>query len=446
MVRLFGLCSALLFASSVSAANIIDLGPSDYKRWGSGSFHHTSGGINSKFGQTVRMPPMNTNLTVTRNPVIPYRSIANGAKLFRNINPASAAASAALTALMLGLDWAFDDELDSWAKEGFDEYVDPSFGLWWHNSPNGQLFFPTAESGCRSLFSVHRPNGSYSHFTIAAGGTQALCYGNSSPGGPVNVQGTLGRTANNCPEGYEFSYVVGGCVMLGAPVPLTDADFDLLADALPSANPGDVGNAAADIMARTNAPLSGFHDTTIEGPASSTGPASTSTSTDPVTGDTIVTNTSTTTNYNYGDTTITTTNITTSTTYQNGQETSTTTTTDTPGELPVSSGGGAAGEWPGFCDWAAVVCEWLDWTREEPPPDVDLPKPIDDDFYEEKNISFGAKSCPDDHQINLAPFLPTAVAVSFQPLCDFAGIIYYMVMTASYIIAAYISIGVARNA
>src|SRR5690606_12712961 len=93
------LAAVLLAASSVSAAVTIDLGPSDYRRWGSGTFHHHTNGLNAKFGQTVRMPPMNTNLTVTRNPVVPYGSIVNGAKNFVRINPASVAASAAITAL-----------------------------------------------------------------------------------------------------------------------------------------------------------------------------------------------------------------------------------------------------------------------------------------------------------------------------------------------------------
>ena len=63
--------------------------------------------------------------------------------------------------------------------------------------------------------------------------------------------------------------------------------------------------------------------------------------------------------------------------------------------------------------------------------------------YEEK-IQFGSgENLPPDYEINI-PFI-NSVAVPMQPLCDFAGIIYYMVMAAAYIIAAYITIGVARN-
>ena len=184
----------------------------------------------------------------------------------------------------------------------------------------------------------------------------------------------------------------------------------------------------------------------MTGPSSVSGPTSTSTSTDPATGSTTTTETSTQTQLEYGDTTITTTTTTTTNTYQDGQHTNTETTVEGPGELPVEQPSAGSFEWPGFCDWAVKVCDWLDWTQEDPGfEDPDLPLPIDEDYYQEKRISFGSKACPPDHQINLAPFLPNAVAVSFQPLCDFAGLIYYMVMAASYIIAAYITIGVARN-
>lgn len=438
LARVFGLCFAFLFASSLSAANIIDLGPSDYKNWGSGSFQHRPQGINAKFGQTVRMPPMNTNLTVTRNPVVPYGSIANAAKTFTRINPASVAASAAITALFLGLDWVFDEELDSWAKESFDELTDPDLHIWGMTFQGERLEGPTPDAVCDLL--TIAGNNQQSPFTATVfTPTWARCQ---------NSGGTyydIGRIAE-CPEGAVLDGATGICVLEGQYIPVTDSDFQELESYLPSADAGTVGSAAGDLQGRQGAPLPGYTDLEMEGPGSTTGPESTTTTTTE-SGDTIVTSTTTTTNYNYGDTTITTTNTTTSTTYTNGSLTSTETTTESPGELPVDGGGGAppAGEWPGFCDWATVVCEWLDWTQEEPPPDVDLPQVIDDDFYNEKTISFGAKSCPPDYEINLTPFLETTVGVSFQPLCDFAGLIYYMVMAASYIFAAYISIGVARN-
>lgn len=448
VARLFGVCLAFLLAASVAQAVTIDLGPSDYREFGPNGAH-TSGGIRSSFGQTVRLPPTSGNLTVTRNPVIPYGSVSTGLRNLVRVNPYSAAASAAAAGLFLAVDWAWDELTQEWVKYemqcpvGSICAIDGQFVV---NSMCGrdpyainqfdQVKTVTASSGF-TMGGVSYPAGTVVSLTVIP---------NAGGNAPSNW---LANCVNRYPSGRwpniegRFPYLVGTIVtqpgeLQQVPVPVDFSDLDAY---LPSADPQLVSDAAGDVQRRIGEPLTGYHDTAMTGPSSVAGPSTTSTSTDPVTGETTVTNTSTQTNISYGDTTITTTNTTTSTTYQNGQQTDTTVTTDTPGELPVSAGS----DWPGFCDWATVVCDWLIWTQEEPPPEQDLPQLVDDDFFEEKSISFGAKSCPPDYEINLAPFLETSVGVSFQPLCDFAGLIYYMVMAASYIIAAYISIGVARN-
>ena len=119
MARVFGVCAALLFASSVSAANIIDVGPSDYRNFGpNGS--HTSSGIRSSTGQTVRIPPGSGSLTVTRNAVIPYSGVANGLRNFVRVSPQSVAASAAITGMFLAFDWVWDSAEQSWGKYEFE--------------------------------------------------------------------------------------------------------------------------------------------------------------------------------------------------------------------------------------------------------------------------------------------------------------------------------------
>lgn len=442
----FGLCAALLLAAPVSAAVTIDLGPSDYRNFGP-SASHTGSGIRSSFGQTVRLPPAGTSLSVTRNAVIPYGSIANGAKNFVRINPGSTAASAALTALFLGLDWAFNPEHDQWMKQGEPsvDYVDPISGGFMPIDCNNPLTCPiysTAEAACAQTWQCEAMDACIPA-PPAPGGNQSIghCH---IPGGPARGSYIIQEPV--CPPGSAFTPLGCAVTIEGEWENLTESDWQELEASLPAAPAGEVASAASDIQRRQGGPLPGYQDMQMSGPSSVSGPSTTSTSTDPVTGDTVVTNTSTTTNISYGDTTITTTNTTTTTTYQNGQETNTTTTTETPGELPVTDGGGAppAGEWPGFCDWASIVCEWIGWTQEEAPAEPDLPQVIDDDFYQEKEIQFGSKSCPPDYEISI-PFINSVVAVPMQPLCDFAGIIYYMVMAAAYIIAAYITIGVARN-
>lgn len=441
LARFVLLAAFLLAASSVSAAEIIDLGPSDYRRWGSGTYHHHTNGLNAKFGQTVRMPPMNTSLTVTRNPVIPYGSIANGAKNFVRINPASAAASAAITALFLGLDWVFDQELDSWMKRTEDELNDPEFGAFYADTSQGNFSAPTPEALCSAIVPLYQ-NSTYTRYTYNQSQNIGYCYGRPNGTEPEQFLVIFQRRFD-CPEGYTWNGQGTACVKPGELIELSDADFQQLAGFLPSANPDQVGEAAADIQRKIGAPLPGYTDMQMEGPSSTTGPETTTTTTTE-TGDNIVTTTTTTTNYNYGDTTITTTNTTTSTTYTNGNHTSTETTTETPGELPVTDSGGAppAGEWPGFCDWATVVCDFIEWFQEPfDAPEVEWPLIEDQDYEEEFDFTLAA-SCPEPYTIELALFPP--VQFNWQPFCDLATFIRPLVLASAAIFAAFISLGIAR--
>lgn len=438
--RVLGLCAAVLLAASVNAAEIIDLGPSDYKNFGT-SGAHTSAGIRSSFGQTVRMPPTSLNtLTVTRNPVVPYASAAARMRPFTAIHPISAAASAAVTGLFLAMEWYFDEEIGEWSVREV-EYIPPIEGTGWKLVGVPQSCeaggFPTPRAACDYYADCMGFQPGELEYRSP---THFRCHITQ----PFNTSINISSPGLECPPGSEYNAQEGACQQYVS-VPVIQGEYSRLAGELPNLPANEVAEATGDAQRRYGmAP--GYHDTQMSGPSSVSGPETTSTSTDPVTGDTIVTTTQTTTNITYGDTTITTTNTTTSNTYTNGQHTGSETVTETPGELPVTDGGGVppAGEWPGFCDWASIVCDWIGWTQEEPPAEPDLPQVIDDDFYEEKTIRFGSKSCPPDYEISV-PFINSVVAVPMQPLCDFAGIIYYMVMAAAYIIAAYITIGVARN-
>lgn len=447
--RLSGLCAAILFASSVvSAAETIDLGPSDYRNYGSNA-SHTPSGVRSSFPQTVRIPSTNANLPVTRNAVIPYGSIKNGLRNFLRVNPKSAAASAAVTGIFMAVDWVWDEAEQSWGKHEF-------------TCPQGAI---CAINGEFNVNQMCGPNEyaltDFGQVKTVTASTGFVMGSKLYPKGTVVTVSVIPSTnsihpsfLNNCTHRYpsgtwptdskaRFPILVGTVVLEPDQpeqvfLPPTEADWTKLGNKLPLLPAPDVGTAASDTQRKIGGPLPGYSDTTASGPASVAGPEKTSTTTDPVTGDTVVTTTQTTTHITYGDTTITTTNTTTTNTYNNGTHTETTVTTETPGDLSVAS------EWPGFCEWASVVCDWLEWTKEGPPEEQPLPQVKDDDFRQQKNITFGAKSCPPDYQIDIA-FLNTSVAVPMQPLCDFAGIIYYMVMAAAYIFAAYISVGVVRN-
>lgn len=440
LARFVLLAAVLLAASSVSAAVTIDLGPSDWRRWGDGTSHHHTNGLNTKFGQTVRMPPLNSNLNVTRNPVIPYGSIANGLRQFVRVNPASVAASAAVTGLFLAVDWVFDQESGSWMKEGtvFENPIDNTG--WYYGSEGGQIY-PDPDSACNDwAISLGRQSG-YTVGSVEWSGNRyhKLCRGVRS-NGTWTVIGSVNSRGLTCPSGYQMDNQ-GRCSGEGV-IDLDSSDWQELEGYLPSAPAGQVGQAAGDAMKRQGAPLNGYTDMQMEGPASTTGPE-TSTTTTTETGDSVVTTTSTTTNYQYGDTTITTTNTTVTNTYVNGNHTSTETTTETPGELPVTDPGTApAGEWPGFCDWASVVCNFIDWFQEPfDAPEVEWPLIEDQDYEEEFDFTLAA-SCPEPYTIELALFPP--VQFNWQPFCDLATFIRPLVLASAAIFAAFISLGIAR--
>lgn len=446
LARFVLLAAFLLAASSVSAAVTIDLGPSDWRRWGEGTSHHHTRGLNTKFGQTVRMPPLNTNLTVTRNAVIPYGSIANGAKNFLRVNPASIAASAAFTGMFLALDWAWDELNQGWGTYEEQLLVDPALHIFEYtvHSPSGtfELSAPTGPLLCEQIFA---PNGPYGNYTYTGWNGQTNHCTGHWPSEPWRDRDLVRvNRVGQCPSHARYDADLGGCVTIdGEFEHITDSQIRELEDQLPFFPAATVGSAAWDAMERQGAPLNGYSDMQMEGPASTTGPE-TSTTTVTETGDTVVTTTTTTTNYQYGDTTITTTNTTVTNTYTNGNHTSTETTTETPGELPVTepSPGGTAGEWPGFCDWASVVCNFIDWFQEPfDAPEVEWPLIEDQDYEEEFNYTLAA-SCPEPYTIELALFPP--VQFNWQPFCDLATFIKPLVLASAAIFAAFISLGIAR--
>lgn len=139
-------------------------------------------------------------------------------------------------------------------------------------------------------------------------------------------------------------------------------------------------------------------------------------------------------------------------TYKDGQKTSSKTETETTKpsnnseDKPVAGGGGAKIDIPTDCEFMPTVCAFLDWfKKDDPPDDPDLSALIDNrDFTETYSITGGSKQCPADYEFTV-DFIGRTYSLSFEPACDFASKMYYFVMAAAYIFAAYITIGASRN-
>lgn len=122
--------------------------------------------------------------------------------------------------------------------------------------------------------------------------------------------------------------------------------------------------------------------------------------------------------------------------------------TDTTETESTSSGGAVVPkvDIPTDCDFMPTVCAFLDWfKKDDVPDDPDLSALIDNrDFTETYSITGGSKQCPADYEFTV-DFIGRTYGLSFEPACDFASKIYYFVMAAAYIFAAYITIGASRN-
>lgn len=110
-------------------------------------------------------------------------------------------------------------------------------------------------------------------------------------------------------------------------------------------------------------------------------------------------------------------------------------------------------ELPAFCDYASIVCDWIDWTKEKPDEEE---KEEEEDikdrgiFDREFDINFFIpSSCPPDYTFTIQAHknLTGTFNVSFSWLCMFFGSISYALIFASHCLGAWIfyEIAIKRN-
>lgn len=117
-------------------------------------------------------------------------------------------------------------------------------------------------------------------------------------------------------------------------------------------------------------------------------------------------------------------------------ETKTTTTTDpVTGNQTTTGTSTGSFELPAFCSWAAIVCDWINWTKEEPQePEL---KPV----FEEINVPYTPFSiakfnaqCPPDENLSLNLMgQDMSFVFPMKPFCDFfSGIKPFVIALASF--------------
>lgn len=100
-------------------------------------------------------------------------------------------------------------------------------------------------------------------------------------------------------------------------------------------------------------------------------------------------------------------------------------------------------EWPGFCDWAYVVCEFIEWVKDTG-PDPEKPEvPIDElqpsDFVQEWSSGLGGGSCPAPVTFSI---LDGDGEFSYEPICNFVDTLRPMFIAMALLMGAFIVAGV----
>ncbi|WP_206841635.1 virulence factor TspB C-terminal domain-related protein [Marinobacterium iners] len=115
----------------------------------------------------------------------------------------------------------------------------------------------------------------------------------------------------------------------------------------------------------------------------------------------------------------------------------------TPSQRPLS----ASSQWPGFCEWASVICDWIDWTQETPedmqPEEFPVETLTVDDLRKDYNSGLGSGSCPSPVTTQ---FMGSQIVFSYETAC-YGATTYFkpILLMIAGIIAAFIIVGASRR-
>lgn len=111
---------------------------------------------------------------------------------------------------------------------------------------------------------------------------------------------------------------------------------------------------------------------------------------------------------------------------------------------------GQDGSLPDSCDWFNFLCKWTEWTKEEPDLDKDTKLEIEEKEFDSSIFSktrFGVPDqcpAPVEHTLEVTG-ISTSFSFDLSPLCDVLSFAKPALIACSYLYAAYIVIGAARN-
>lgn len=111
---------------------------------------------------------------------------------------------------------------------------------------------------------------------------------------------------------------------------------------------------------------------------------------------------------------------------------------------------GEDGSLPDSCDWFNFLCKWTEWTKEEPDLDNDTKLEVEEKEFDTSIFSKSRFGVPDqcpapvEHTLEITG-ITTSFSFDLSPLCDVLSFAKPALIACSYLYAAYIVIGAARN-
>lgn len=106
-------------------------------------------------------------------------------------------------------------------------------------------------------------------------------------------------------------------------------------------------------------------------------------------------------------------------------------------------------DWPGFCSWATVVCDFIDWARSDDEQYEKPEVPWDDAPVEQKQWSsgIGGGSCPSPETLSVSVGGYSAnLEFEYTPICTFGGMMKPLVVATAMVLAVFIVGGWRRSA
>lgn len=374
------------------------------------------------------------NVPVTKTDKTGWPKFRAGLKNALKVNPARVIVSGAVSAAVAGVGWVMSPDNTRLQKQ--EQQIDgqPVSGSG-SFPPSNICFNKTADQ-------------TMGKFTLVS--WQGVLY--SVYVGPFGTVPSGYELNNNCTQSYNGYYpspdffpqsahrVISVNDVQTLSTDLSDAELQAFVDSLSDPN------LAADAAPHVLDAVPGSYDypdgTDFTGPASIQGEPITTTTQGPD-GTTVTTSTpSYSFDYSTNPLSITTTTNNTTTVYNNGTLVSTTTSTNA-GTVVDAPPATEAPEVPTDCEFMPTVCEFIAWFKTPAPlPEPDMPEPVDDDFQQTYSASFGG-ACPAPRIVHTDNF--GTLSISWQPICDLAFYIKFLVIGGASLFAAYIGLGISRG-